>query len=116
VWAVQGLVHGRERHQAEPDAAGRAVLGELGAGVKVPTPGAVLVYSRTGGGHVTIYESEDAINFYCRGGNQGDAANAERNPKFRPVKGIRWPAGLPPPTAGRKIGATGNSVQAGSEA
>jgi uncharacterized protein (TIGR02594 family) len=87
-----------------------------GVALKTPTPGAVLVYSRTGGGHVTQYESEDATYYYCRGGNQGDAVNVERIPKSRAVKAIRWPSGLPLPTAGRKIGATGNSVKAGSEA
>ena len=84
--------------------------------MKVPTPGAVLIYSRTGGGHVTTYESEDDGYFYCRGGNQGDAVNVERISKSRAVKAIRWPAGFPLPTAGRKIGATGNAVKAGSEA
>jgi uncharacterized protein (TIGR02594 family) len=87
-----------------------------GVALKTPTPGAVLVYSRTGGGHVTLYESEDATYYYCRGGNQGDAANVERIAKSRAVKAIRWPAGVPLPTAGRKTGATGNSVTAGSEA
>jgi uncharacterized protein (TIGR02594 family) len=87
-----------------------------GVALKVPTPGAVLVYSRTGGGHVTLYESEDTTYFYCRGGNQGDAVNVERIPKSRAVKAIRWPAGVPLPTAGRKMGATGNSVKTGSEA
>jgi uncharacterized protein (TIGR02594 family) len=87
-----------------------------GVALKVPTPGAVMVYSRTGGGHVTLYESEDATYLYCRGGNQGDAANVERILKSRAVKGIRWPASVPLPTAGRKMGATGNSVKAGREA
>lgn len=87
-----------------------------GQALKAPTPGAVLVYSRVGGGHVTLYESEDATNYYCRGGNQSDSVNITKIPKSRPVKGIRWPTGVALPTAGRKMGATGNAVKAGSEA
>lgn len=87
-----------------------------GQALKVPTPGAVLVYSRTGGGHVTLYESEDANYYYCRGGNQSDALNITKIAKSRPVKAIRWPSGVAIPAAGRKIGATGNAVKAGSEA
>jgi uncharacterized protein (TIGR02594 family) len=87
-----------------------------GQKLKVPAPGAVLVYSRTGGGHVTLYESEDSTYYYCRGGNQADSVNITKIPKSRAIKAIRWPAGVPLPTAGRKIGATGNAVKAGSEA
>lgn len=90
-----------------------------GVALKVPTPGALMVYSRTGGGHVTFYESEDAGAggyYYCRGGNQSDMVNVTKIPKSRAVKAIRWPAGVPLPTTGRKIGATGNAVKAGSEA
>jgi hypothetical protein len=42
--------------------------------------------------------------------------NVTKIPKSRPVKAIRWPPGYPVPTAGRKIGVTGNAVKAGSEA
>ena len=73
-------------------------------------------YSRTGGGHVTLYESEDATTYYCRGGNQSDSVNVTRIPKTRAIKAIRWPAGVSLPTVGRKIGVTGNAVKAGSEA
>jgi hypothetical protein len=54
VWAVAG----DERHQAVCSAALCARLASWGVPLKVPTPGAVLVYSRTGGGHGTLYESE----------------------------------------------------------
>jgi hypothetical protein len=40
-----------------------------GERLKVPTPGAMMIYSRTGCGHATLYESEDANYYYCRGGN-----------------------------------------------
>jgi uncharacterized protein (TIGR02594 family) len=87
-----------------------------GQRLKIPTPGAVMVYSRTGGGHVTLYESEDANYYYCRGGNQSDSVNVTKIPKSRPIKAIRWPAGLPLPTTGRKMGVTWQAVKAGSEA
>lgn len=87
-----------------------------GVALKAPTPGAVMVYSRTGGGHVTFYESEDDTYYYCRGGNQSDQVNVTRIPKSRAIKAIRWPAGVPLPKTGRKFGATGNAVKAGSEA
>jgi uncharacterized protein (TIGR02594 family) len=89
---------------------------KFGVSLKVPTPGALMVYSRTGGGHVTFYESEDSNYYYCRGGNQSDAVNVTKIAKSRPIKAIRWPAGVPLPTAGRKFGVTGNAVAAGSEA
>lgn len=41
--------------------------------------------SRTGGGHVTLYESEDAHYYYCRGGS-----NVTKIPKSRPINAIRW--------------------------
>jgi len=87
----------------------------FGVPLEVPTPGAVMVYSRTGGGHVTLYESEDANYYYCRGGNQADSINVTKIPKSRAIKAIRWPAGVPLPTPGRKMGATGQAVKAGSE-
>ncbi|MGM4903769.1 TIGR02594 family protein [Tardiphaga sp. 866_E4_N2_1] len=77
-----------------------------GQRLKAPTPGAVMVYSRTGGGHVTLYESEDA-NYYRRGGNQSDSVNVSKIPKSRPIKAIRWPAGVPLPTTGRKMARPG---------
>jgi uncharacterized protein (TIGR02594 family) len=87
-----------------------------GQPLKTPTPGAVLVYSRAGGGHVTLYESEDATHYYCRGGNQADSVNITRIPKSRALKGIRWAPGFALPTAGRKVAVNGNAVSAGSEA
>lgn len=89
---------------------------DWGQKLKTPTPGAVLVYSRTGGGHVTLYESENNTHYYCRGGNQSDSVNVTLIPKSRAIKAIRWPNGCPMPTTGRKFGATGNAVAAGSEA
>jgi len=57
-------------------------------------PGAILVFSRQGGGHVGFYAGEDASNFYVLGGNQGNEVNISRISKARCVA-IRWPKGEP---------------------
>lgn len=88
---------------------------EFGVALKVGTPGAVLVKKRKGGGHVTLYESEDAKYYYGRGGNQSDSVNVSKILKSE-VIAIRWPAGVALPTAGRKLGVTSGAVLAGSEA
>lgn len=87
----------------------------FGVPLKMPTPGAVLVYSRTGGGHVTLYESEDANYYYCRGGNQSDSVNVAKMPKSRAIRAVHWPPGQAVPGTGRKFGATGQASKAGSE-
>lgn len=88
---------------------------EFGVALKVPTPGAVLVKKRKGGGHVTLYESEDAKYYYGRGANQSDSVNVSKILKSE-IIAIRWPSGAPLPTTGRKMGATTGAVMAGSEA
>lgn len=99
----------------KPSAAPLSALDWASWGVKLraPTPGAILVFKRTGGGHVTMYESEQGNTLYCRGGNQADAVNVSR--RADQPYAIRWPAGVPLPTAGRKFGVTGQAVVAGKE-
>lgn len=80
------------------------------------TPGAVFVYQRTGGHHVTMYESEDNNYYYCRGGNQSDQICVTHIPKSRPVLAVRWGTHTPIPTTGPKHGATPNSKPAAAEA
>lgn len=57
-------------------------------------PGAVLVFSRDGGGHVGFYVGEDATAYHVLGGNQGNAVNVTRIAKVRCIA-IRWPKGEP---------------------
>ena len=57
-------------------------------------PGAVLVFQRPGGGHVTMYVGEDAAAYHCLGGNQGDAISIVRIEKARCIA-RRWPNGEP---------------------
>lgn len=65
-----------------------------------PALGAVLVFKRTGGGHVGFYAGEDADAFHVLGGNQSDQVDVTRVAKARLVA-FRWPASVEPPTGGR---------------
>lgn len=57
-------------------------------------PGAILVFSRDGGGHVGFYVGEDATAYQVLGGNQGNAVSITRIAKNRCIA-IRWPRGEP---------------------
>lgn len=79
-----------------------------------PVPGAVLVFTRQGGGHVTLYVGEDTTYYYCLGGNQGDAITIARLEKSR-KPAIRWPKSEP--LKGRPVMmAAGGVPVGGSEA
>lgn len=60
-------------------------------------PGAIVTFTRKGGGHVgfAVRESADAIEVL--GGNQADSVNLTWIAKSR-LHAIRWPAGEPLPT------------------
>jgi uncharacterized protein (TIGR02594 family) len=73
---------------------------KFGVELAEPTPGAILVFTRQGGGHVGFYVSEDADTYHVLGGNQSDAVNVTRIAKDR-LSAVRWPAGVPLPTTGR---------------
>lgn len=66
-------------------------------GVKLPKAivGAVLIFQRTGGGHIGLYVGEDDTHFHVLGGNQGDKVCIERIPKFSCVD-VRWPEEVEP--------------------
>lgn len=64
-----------------------------------PAVGAVVVFKRSGGGHVGFLVGESATNFYVLGGNQGNAVNITPIAKNR-AAAFRWPASLPAPAAG----------------
>jgi uncharacterized protein (TIGR02594 family) len=57
-------------------------------------PGAILVFTRNGGGHVGFYVGEDATHYHVLGGNQSDMVNVMRIAKAR-CTAIRWPRGEP---------------------
>ena len=55
-----------------------------------PRYGAIMVFSRSGGGHVGFYVSEDDTTYHILGGNQSNMVNVARIDKSRFV-GARWP-------------------------
>lgn len=57
-----------------------------------PCYGAVMVFSRSGGGHVGFYVSEDSESYHILGGNQSNQVNVTKVAKARFV-GARWPSG-----------------------
>ena len=57
-------------------------------------PGAILVFSRDGGGHVGFYVGEDATFYHVLGGNQGNAVSIVKIAKSRCIA-TRWPRGEP---------------------
>lgn len=65
-----------------------------------PRLGCVLVFTRTGGGHVGFYIGEDDTHFHVLGGNQGNAVSITRIAKSRMARGgMRWPIGVALPGA-----------------
>lgn len=80
-----------------------------------PALGAVVVMTRTGGGHVTMYEGEDDQYWFGRGGNQGDMVNVARFPKSRPVLGYMWPRAAVIPNIGPVRRSFANAAAAGKE-
>jgi len=65
---------------------------------KTSTPciGAVVVFGRTGGGHVGFLVGESATNYYVLGGNQSNAVNIMPIAKSRKIA-IRWPTTISNP-------------------
>lgn len=57
-------------------------------------PGAILVFSRKGGGHVGFYAGEDSGHYFVFGGNQADEVNVMKIGKSR-LLATRWPRGEP---------------------
>lgn len=56
-----------------------------------PCFGAIMVFTRNGGGHVGFYISEDKDYYHILGGNQSDMVNVARISKQR-FLGARWPS------------------------
>lgn len=72
----------------------------LGKALKVPSLGAVLTFTRQGGGHVGQYVGEDASAYHVLGGNQGNSVSITRVDKGR-LEAIRWPTTGEDPVGGR---------------
>jgi uncharacterized protein (TIGR02594 family) len=91
LWALNWRGFGLEHHQ--------------------PVLGDVLVFVRSGGGHVSIYIGEDKTAYHILGGNQSDAVNITRIDKKRMVA-ARAPAFKigPPPSCKPYILAAGGPL------
>lgn len=61
-----------------------------------PMYGAVLSFTREGGGHVAFCVGQDAAHYYVLGGNQSNSVNVTRIAKDR-LYGSRWPKTWPIP-------------------
>lgn len=64
--------------------------------LKTPRLGCVVVLSRSGGGHVSFYESTSGSNYMLRGGNQSNAVTLAAFPKSN-VVALVWPTDEPVP-------------------
>lgn len=58
-----------------------------------PCLGAIMTFTRSGGGHVGFYVSEDSSTYHILGGNQSNSVNITKLVKSRFV-GARWPTDL----------------------
>ena len=70
----------------------------FGVALPRPAPGAVLVFSRSGGGHVGFCLGEDSARFRVLGGNQSNAVGETWIARSR-LLAIRWPKTFPAPSA-----------------
>lgn len=61
-----------------------------------PTYGAIMVFTRNGGGHVGWYVGEDVDAYHILGGNQSNTVNVTRVAKERFLE-ARWPKGYEKP-------------------
>jgi uncharacterized protein (TIGR02594 family) len=82
--------------------------------LSTPVPGAIVVMTRDGGGHVTLFEEDAGSNIKCRGGNQSNSVNLSSYAKSS-VLGYFWPKAAPLPPQPRRMlkkGSTGADVAA----
>jgi uncharacterized protein (TIGR02594 family) len=83
----------------------------FGTVLNEPTYGCVVVFSRSGGGHVGfVVGKTEGGQLMVLGGNQSDAVNIKSFSLDR-VTGYRWPSGLPVDTRPLPIGDAALSVK-----
>ncbi|SUY95341.1 Uncharacterised protein [Citrobacter freundii] len=76
-----------------------------------PIYGCVVVFTRTGGGHVGfVVGKTESGNLLVLGGNQSDAVNIKAFSTER-VIGYRWPEGYPKPSFSLPVGNAGLSTK-----
>jgi uncharacterized protein (TIGR02594 family) len=74
-----------------------AAINWLNCGVECePKPGAIAIFPRTGGNHVTVIKSIDGHTWHCVGGNQSNSICTQPF-DGRTARGTRWPIPLKTP-------------------
>jgi uncharacterized protein (TIGR02594 family) len=77
-----------------------------------PAPGCIMVFSRAGGGHVSMLEKLSGDSCYIRGGNQQDMVNVSKKSMDTFVAAV-WPPGY---AMWQVAGDVSNAIAGGSEA
>ena len=95
---VLGLTLPREPLPANP--LGALQYNKFGRQLAEPALGAIMTFSRAGGGHVGLYVGEDASHYHILGGNQSNSVQISRIEKKR-LSDIRWPKTGEPERPGR---------------
>lgn len=88
---------------------------KFGVPVKEAMLGDVLVFTRTGGGHVGLYVGEDKECYHVAGGNQSNQFNVTRIAKNR-LSGIRRPIYKVQPKSVKKYVLSASGVVSKNEA
>lgn len=89
---------------------------KFGTKVNEPMLGDVLVFYRTGGGHVGIYVGEDATAYHVAGGNQSNQFSVTRILKSRLTQARRPEYKIGVPAAVKKIYLQADGVVSENEA
>lgn len=97
---VVGLTLPREALPANP--LGALQYNKFGRKLDQPALGAVMTFTRDGGGHVGFYLGEDRTHYHILGGNQSNSVRISRIEKNR-LSGIRWPKTGEPERLGRLL-------------
>lgn len=77
-----------------------------------PCLGAIMVFTRSGGGHVGFYIAEDKEAYHILGGNQSNSVSITRVAKNRFLDS-RWPPNAPKPKTGA-VAASGGTTGKGA--
>lgn len=85
---ILGLTLPREPLPTNP--LGALNYNKLGRRLAEPALGAIMTFTRDGGGHVGLYVGEDSTHYHVLGGNQSNSVRISRIEKKR-LSDIRWP-------------------------
>lgn len=89
---------------------------KFGKKLTKPVQGCVMVFTRSGGGHVTLLEEIKGGYAYCRGGNQSDMVNVSKRAwPTDQFTAATWPLGVPLPDVQGNVAYDGPVSSAGKE-